>query len=97
MISIIIVLIIVIGVVACVYSKAFFEYKTKELDYKKIESEYAERTIGKRTDLEKEQERTKQYLLEKEKEQEKTKREAEITKQLEIKASYKKGTGSSLY
>lgn len=83
MTRIIIVLIIVIGVVACVYSKAFFEYKTKELDYKKLESEYAEKTIGKRTELEKEQERTKQ--------------EQERTKQLEIKASHEKETGSRIY
>lgn len=97
MTAIIIVLIVVIGIAACVFLSAYFSYKVKELDYKKIESEYAERTIKERTALEKEQERTKQHLLEKEKEQERTKREAEITKQLEIKASYKEKTGSSLY
>lgn len=86
----IITLLIVVGIVMCVFWHCFFKYKSDELEYKKFESEYAEKTIKERTALDIEKERTEQRRLDYQK-------EAENTKQLEIKASYKKETGQSLY
>lgn len=68
----------------------FAVYKDKELEYKKSESEYARDALQIRTQVEVEQERTKQRLLDKEKEEERT-------KQLELKANYQKETGNSLW
>lgn len=89
-ITILLVLIVSVCIVSCVSVKHFFEFKIKELDYKKIEDEYAQKTIKERTQYDIEQERTKQRIAEKEK-------EAETTKQLEIKANYEKETGNKLY
>lgn len=80
----------VICIIACVAIICYTIYKDDELDYKKHESEYARDTLKERTELEVEQERTKQRLLDKEK-------ETERTKQLELKANYQKETGHTLY
>lgn len=86
----IITLFIVTGIVMCVFCHCFFRYKSEKLEYKKVENEYAEKTIKERTQLDIEKERTEQRRLEYQK-------EAENTKQLEIKSSYKKETGANLY
>ena len=104
-------IILALALVICCFITSYFKFKTQELDYKKLDSEYAQKTIKDRTALEVEQERTKQRLLDKEAEverrkqkEEETKREAERTKQdeektkqLEIKSQYQKETGKSLY
>lgn len=84
-------------IITCCFLVSFFRFKTKELDYKKLDSEYAQKTLKERTALEIEQERTKQRMLEREKEAEITKQRIEDTKQLDIKANYKKETGKELY
>ena len=84
------VLIIVIGIVICVFSFCFFDYKQSELEYKKHESEYAEKTINERMKLDIEKERTEQYRLDRGKEEERT-------KQLQIKSDYRKNNDSCLY
>lgn len=84
------VLIIVIGIVICAFSFCFFDYKQSELEYKKNESEYAEKAIKERTALDIEKERTEQHRLDRDKEMERT-------KQLQIKSDYKEKNGSCLY
>lgn len=81
---------IVTGIVICVLIFCICDYKQQELEYKKTENQYAENAIEKQTKLDIEREKTKQILLDKEK-------EAEKTKQLEIKYSFQKETGKSLY
>lgn len=86
-----------IGVVLCVAVGCYTFYKSEELKYRKYDSEYARDALQERTKLDieqektkREQEKTKQYLLEQE-------REVERTKQLEIKATYKKEHNATLY
>lgn len=79
-----------ISVVLCAIVGCYSYYKCKELDYRKYDSEYARDALQERTKLEVEQERTKQHLLDRDK-------EAERTKQLEIKANYKKEHNATLY
>lgn len=79
-----------LALVICCFITSYFKFKTQELEYKKIDSQYTEKTIRERTELEIEQERTKQRLLDKEK-------EAEKTKQLEIRSNHQKETGKELY
>ena len=81
---------IVTGIVICVLIFCICDYKQQELEYKKTENQYAENAIEKQTKLDIEREKTKQIMLDKEK-------EAEKTKQLEIKYSFQKETGKSLY
>ena len=76
-----IVIAIVAGVVLCVFTVCFFNYKENELEYKKKENEYA---------LYIEKEHTDQNRIDWQK-------EAEKTKQLQIKADYKQKTGRELY
>ena len=76
-----IVIAIVAGVVLCVFTVCFFNYKENELEFKKKENEYAlyiekEHTDKDRIDWQKESERTKQ---------------------LQIKSDYKQKTGRELY
>lgn len=85
-----IVITIVSGIVLCVLIFCICAYKQKELEYKKTENEYAGNAIEKQTELDIAKEKTKQILLDKEK-------EAEITKQLEIKSSFQKENGFRLY
>ena len=76
-----IVIVIVIGVVLCVFIVCFFNYKENELEYKKKENEYA---------LYIEKEHTEQRRIGWQK-------EAEKTKQLQIKSDYWENTGRELY
>ena len=76
-----IVIAIVAGVVLCVFTVCFFNYKENELEFKKKENEYA---------LYIEKEHTDQHRIDWQKESEKT-------KQLQIKADYKQKTGRELY
>ena len=76
-----IVIAIVTGVVLCVFIVCFFNYKGNELEFKKKENEYA---------LYIEKEHTDQSRIDWQK-------EAEKTKQLQIKADYKQKTGRELY
>ena len=76
-----IVIAIVAGVVLCVFTVCFFHYKENELEFKKKENEYA---------LYIEKEHTDQNRIDWQK-------EAEKTKQLQIKADYKQKTGRELY
>ena len=76
-----IVIAIVAGVVLCVFTVCFFNYKENELEFKKKENEYA---------LYIEKEHTEQRRIDWQKESEKT-------KQLQIKADYKQKTGRELY
>ncbi|MBQ8167184.1 MAG: hypothetical protein IJZ96_09135 [Lachnospiraceae bacterium] len=85
-----------ITVVSCCFLITFFRFKTKELDYKKSDSEYAQKTLKERTALELEQETTKQRMLEREKEAEKTKQKQEETKQMELKVVYRRENGKDL-
>lgn len=99
-----------VTVIVCCFLISFFRFKTKELDYKKLDSEYTQKTLKERTALEIEQEKTKQRLLEKEKETEyrkqkeeqtkqeveRTKQEVERTKQLEVRSNHEKETGKYL-
>lgn len=80
----------IIGVVICVSVGCYTFYKKEELKYRKYDSEYARDALQERTKLDIEQEKTKQYLLEKEK-------EVERTKQLEIKANFKKENNKDLW
>ena len=72
---------IVTGVVLCVFIVCFFNYKENELEFKKKENEYA---------LYIEKEHTEQRRIDWQK-------EAEKTKQLQIKSDYKQKTGRELY
>ena len=76
---------IILGVttVACFFIGFYFNFKVKELEYKKAEGEYTQRTLKDRSQLEVEQEKTKQ--------------EQERTKQLEIKTQYHEKYGQHLY
>ena len=76
-----IVIAIVAGVVLCVFTVCFFNYKENELEYKKKENEYA---------LYIEKEHTDQNRIDWQK-------EAEKTKQLQIKSDYWENTGRELY
>ena len=76
-----IVIAIVAGVVLCVFTVCFFNYKENELEYKKKENEYA---------LYIEKEHTEQHRIDWQK-------EAEKTKQLQIKSDYWENTGRELY
>ena len=76
-----IVIAIVSGVVLCVFAICFFNYKENELEFKKKENEYA---------LYIEKEHTDQHRIDWQK-------EAEKTKQLQIKSDYKQKTGKELY
>ena len=76
-----IVIAIVAGVVLCVFTVCFFNYKENELEFKKKENEYA---------LYIEKEHTEQRRIDWQK-------EAEKTKQLQIKSDYKQKTGRELY
>ena len=68
-----IVIVIVAGVVFCVFTICFFHYKEIELEFKKTESEYAEKAIKERNSLEIEKEYTEQSRINLQKEIEKTK------------------------
>lgn len=81
---------IVTGVVLCVFAICFFHFKEIELEFKKTESEYAEKAIKERNSLEIEKEYTEQSRINLQK-------EIEETKQLQIKADYKQKTGRELY
>ena len=85
-----IVIAIVTGVVLCVFTICFFHYKEIELEFKKTESEYAEKAIKERNSLDIEKEHTEQRRVDWQK-------EAERTKQLQIKSDYKEKTGRDLY
>ena len=76
-----IVIAIVAGVVLCVFTVCFFNYKENELEFKKKENEYA---------LYIEKEHTDQHRIDWQKESEKT-------KQLQIKSDYWENTGRELY
>ena len=76
-----IVIAIVAGVVLCVFTVCFFHYKENELEFKKKENEYA---------LYIEKEHTDQNRIDWQK-------EAEKTKQLQIKSDYWENTGRELY
>ena len=76
-----IVIAIVAGVVLCVFTVCFFNYKENELEFKKKENEYA---------LYIEKEHTEQHRIDWQK-------EAEKTKQLQIKSDYWENTGRELY
>ena len=76
-----IVIAIVAGVVLCVFTVCFFNYKENELEFKKKDSEYA---------LYIEKEHTDQRRIDWQK-------EAEKTKQLQIKSDYWENTGRELY
>ena len=76
-----IVIAIVAGAVLCVFTVCFFNYKENELEFKKKENEYA---------LYIEKEHTDQRRIDWQK-------EAEKTKQLQIKSDYKQKTGRELY
>ena len=76
-----IVIAIVSGVVLCVFTVCFFNYKDNELEFKKKENEYA---------LYIEKEHTEQRRIDWQK-------EAEKTKQLQIKSDYKEKAGRELY
>ena len=76
-----IVIAIVTGVVLCVFTVCFFNYKENELEFKKKENEYS---------LYIEKEYTEQGRINWQKEIEKT-------KQLQIKSDYKQKTGRELY
>ena len=76
-----IVIAIVTGVVLCVFTVCFFNYKENELEFKKKENEYA---------LYIEKEHTDQHRIDWQKESEKT-------KQLQIKSDYWENTGRELY
>ena len=76
-----IVIAIVTGVVLCVFTVCFFNYKENELEFKKKENEYA---------LYIEKEHTDQNRIDWQK-------EAEKTKQLQIKSDYWENTGRELY
>ena len=76
-----IVVAIIAGVVLCVFTVCFFNYKENELEFKKKENEYA---------LYIEKEHTEQHRIDWQKESEKT-------KQLQIKSDYKQKTGRELY
>ena len=85
-----IVIAIVTGVVLCVFAICFFHFKEIELEFKKTESEYAEKAIKERNSLDIEKEHTEQRRIDWQKEVEKT-------KQLQIKSDYKQKTGRELY
>ncbi|MGN1300838.1 MAG: hypothetical protein ACI4VC_05795 [Clostridia bacterium] len=85
-----IVIAIVTGVVLCVFAICFFNYKENELEFKKKESEYAEKAIKARNEMDIEKEHTEQRRIDWQK-------EAEKTKQLQIKSDYKQKTGKELY
>ena len=85
-----IVIAIVTGVVLCVFAICFFHFKEIELEFKKTESEYAEKAIKERNSLDIEKEYTEQSRINLQKEIEKT-------KQLQIKSDYKQKTGRELY
>ena len=85
-----IVIAIVAGVVLCVFAICFFHFKEIELEFKKTESEYAEKAIKERNSLDIEKEYTEQSRINLQKEIEKT-------KQLQIKSDYKQKTGRELY
>ena len=76
-----IVIAIVTGVVLCVFTVCFFNYKENELEFKKKENEYS---------LYIEKEHTDQSRIDWQKEVEKT-------KQLQIKSDYWENTGRELY
>ena len=76
-----IVIAIVAGIVLCVFAICFFNYKENELEFKKKENEYA---------LYIEKEHTEQRRIDWQK-------EAEKTKQLQIKSDYWENTGRELY
>ena len=85
-----IVIAIVAGVVLCVFTVCFFHFKENELEFKKMERESAEKAIKERNSLEIEKEYTEQGRINWQK-------EAEKTKQLQIKSDYKQKTGRELY
>ena len=58
-----IVIAIVTGVVLCVFAICFFHFKEIELEFKKTESEYAEKAIKERNSLDIEIEKTKQLQI----------------------------------
>ena len=76
-----IVIAIVTGVVLCVFTVCFFNYKENELEFKKKKNEYA---------LYIEKEHTEQHRIDWQK-------DAEKTKQLQIKSDYWENTGRELY
>ena len=55
-----IVIAIVTGVVLCVFTVCFFHFKENELEFKKTESEYAEKAIKEKNSLDIEKEYTEQ-------------------------------------
>ena len=67
-----IVIAIVAGVVLCVFTVCFFHYKENELEFKKQESEYAEKAIKEKNSLDIEKEYTEQGRINWQKEIEKT-------------------------
>ena len=85
-----IVVAIVAGVVLCVFTVCFFHYKENELEFKKKERESAEKAIKERNLLDIEKEHTEQRRID-------CQKEAEKTKQLQIKSDYKQKTGRELY
>lgn len=85
-----IVIAIVTGIVLCVFTVCFFHFKENELEFKKMERECAEKAIKERNSLEIEKEYTEQSRINLQK-------EAEKTKQLQIKSDYKQKTGRELY
>ena len=85
-----IVIAIVAGVVLCVFTVCFFHYKENELEFKKQESECAEKAMKEKNSLDNEKEYTEQGRINWQKEIEKT-------KQLQIKSDYKQKTGRELY
>lgn len=92
MIALGIVIVIVIGVVCSIGLLCYFEYKPKQLEYKK-EKEANMSEIGLKTMLlEIEREHTKQMELDKD-----AFKEKEKTKQYEIKERYRDKHDSSLY
>ena len=68
-----IVIAIVAGVVLCVFTVCFFHYKENELEFKKQESEYAEKAMKEKNSLDIEKEYTEQGRINWQKEIEKTK------------------------
>ena len=85
-----IVIAIVTGVVLCVFTVCFFHFKENELEFKKMERESAEKAIKERNSLDIEKEYTEQRRIDWQK-------EAEKTKQLQLKSDYKQKTGRELY
>lgn len=85
-------IVVMLGLVSSVGLICYFEFKKKELDYKKANDEQTKEISVKALKLEIEKEHTKQMQLDSD--AFKTK---ENTKQYEIKAEYKEKYGSTLF